>query len=391
MALVPESVQPSSVAARPRIPIPARATESKEVRTIATSIGARAAGERAPGGLRWSDDSRPGIRRKLERGRFVYFDPQGRRIRDADEIARIRSLAIPPAYVDVWICPDRLGHIQATARDARGRKQYRYHPRWRETRDATKYERMLAFGVALPKIRARVDADLSLPGMPREKLLATVVHLLDITLIRIGNHEYARENKSFGLTTLRERHVAVRGSHVHFRFRGKSGVVHDVGVDDTRVARIVRRCIDLPGQELFCYLEDEGAPRPVDSADVNDYLHETSGGEFTAKDYRTWGGSVHALARLRELSFASATESKRLIVATVAEVARRLGNTPAVCRRCYIHPAVLEGFVAGALASLPPARPRKGLRADEAALLRFLQSCSEVGPRRAGTALPRAA
>ncbi|HVL56802.1 MAG TPA: DNA topoisomerase IB [Burkholderiaceae bacterium] len=327
-------------------------------------------------GLRYVDDSRPGISRRLHRGRFVYFDSDGRPIRDPDTIARINALAIPPAYVDVWICPDPLGHIQATARDARGRKQYRYHPRWRETRDATKFERMHAFGNALPVIRHRIEDDLALPGMPREKVVATVVQLLDTTLIRIGNSEYARSNGSYGLCTLREKHVQVRGSTIRFRFRGKSGIEHDIEVHDPRIARIVRQCIDLPGQELFQCVDDDGENRLIGSADINEYLHETAGGEFTAKDFRTWGASVYALECLRQLRWQTAAESKKIVVATVAEVARRLRNTPAICRRCYIHPAIIESYQSGDLFSLPPARPRKGLRPPEAALLRFLQQCN---------------
>ncbi len=339
-----------------------------------------------PPELRYVDDSRPGIRRKRLRERFAYFDPRGERIRDAGEISRLNSLAVPPAYTDVWICPDPRGHIQATARDARGRKQYRYHVRWREMRDADKYGRLLSFGKVLPKIRARVARDMALPGMPRRKVLATIVQLLDRTLIRIGNEEYARSNKSFGLTTLRNRHVEVRGERVCFRFRGKSGIEHDVEISDARIARIIRRCLDIPGQELFQYIDAEGARRSVDSADVNEYLREVSGGDFTAKDYRTWAGSAFALERLRKLPFESETEARRNIVATVREVADELGNTPAVCRRCYVHPAVLEAYSAGRLPEgAPPARRR--LRQEEARLLAFLDQGRRSDETRAGASL----
>ncbi len=325
-----------------------------------------------PKDLRYVDDRRPGITRKLVRGHFVYFDPQGRRIRNEAEIKRIDALAVPPAYTDVWICPDPLGHLQATGRDARMRKQYRYHVRWREIRDATKYDRMAAFGDALPKIRAHVARDLRLPGMPWAKVVATVVRLLDVTLVRVGSAEYARENQSFGLTTLRKRHAAVRTGHLRFRFRGKSGIEHDVEVDDPRVARIVRRCMDLPGRELFQYVDENGERRPVGSSDINDYLREASGADFTAKDYRTWAGSVFALAALRQIEPRSAADARKHLVETVKHVAATLRNTPAVCRRCYIHPGVIEAFEAGELCELPKVRTQRGLKADEAAFAALL-------------------
>lgn len=325
-----------------------------------------------PKDLRYVDDRGPGITRKLLRGHFVYFDPSGRRIAEDAELERIRALAVPPAYTEVWICPDPLGHLQATGRDARRRKQYRYHVRWREIRDATKYERMAEFGNALPKIRARVARDLRLPGMPWEKVAATVVRLLDLTLVRVGSAEYARENSSFGLTTLRKRHAAVRAGHLRFRFRGKSGIEHDVDVDDPRIARIVRQCMDFPGRELFQYVDENGDHRPVGSSDVNDYLREASGADFTAKDYRTWAGSVFALAALRRIEPSTATDARKHLVDTVKSVASALRNTPAVCRRCYIHPAVVEAFEAGELAGLPKVRTRRGLRADEAAFATLL-------------------
>jgi DNA topoisomerase-1 len=340
-----------------------------------------------PPGLRHADDSKPGYTRKREKDGFVYFDASGKRIDDADDIQRINALAIPPAYEDVWICPDPRGHIQATGRDARGRKQYRYHPRWRETRDADKYERMAEFGRALPRIRARVAHDLKLPGMPCDKVIAAIVQLLDTTLIRIGSAEYARDNQSYGLTTLRKKHVKIEAGQLRFKFRGKSGIEHDVTVDNPRIKRIVRRCAELPGHDLFQYLDDDGTRRTVGSADINDYLRRASDADFTAKDYRTWAGSVYALAALRRLMCSSAAEARRHIVSTVKDVAGLLRNTPAVCRRCYIHPAVISAFEADELQSLPPGRSRRGLRVDEvafAALLAHAQKRAAKLARQAG-------
>nr|WP_232519266.1 DNA topoisomerase IB [Caballeronia insecticola] len=326
-----------------------------------------------PPGLRYMDDSRRGYTREWIDGAFAYFNTQGKRIDDEAEIRRINALAIPPAYIDVWICPDSRGHLQATGRDARGRKQYRYHARWRETRDANKYERMLAFSAVLPKLRARVARDLSLDGMPRNRVLATVVRLLDTTLIRIGSEEYARENRSYGLTTLRKRHLKVSAGTLRFKFRGKSGIEHDVSVSDARVARIVKRCLDLPGQDLFQYLDADGTRHSVSSSDINDYLHEITGADFTAKDYRTWAGSVFALAALRRLKWETVTEARKHVVGTIKEVSQLLRNTPAVCRKCYVHPAVIEAFEAGELAETLPASRRHGLKTDEAALAIFLE------------------
>jgi DNA topoisomerase-1 len=325
-----------------------------------------------PPGLRHADDTRPGYSRKREKDGFAYFDAAGKRIVDEDDIKRINALAIPPAYEDVWICADPRGHLQATGRDARGRKQYRYHPRWRETRDADKYERMAEFGRALPKIRARVARDLKLPGMPCDKVIATIVQLLDTTLIRIGSVEYARDNQSFGLTTLRKKHVKIEAGQLRFKFRGKSGIEHDVTVDNPRIKRIVRRCADLPGHDLFQYLDDDGTRHTVGSADINDYLRRASGADFTAKDYRTWAGSVYALAALRRLMCGSAAQARRHIIATIKDVAALLRNTPAVCRRCYIHPAVISAFEADELQSLQPGRSRRGLKVDEAAFAALL-------------------
>jgi DNA topoisomerase I len=299
-------------------------------------------------GLRYVSDTRPGIQRKRFGKGFRYLDPNGAPLRDKDALARIRSLAIPPAWTDVWICPLSNGHLQATGRDAKKRKQSRYHPRWREVRDETKYSRMKLFGELLPAIREHVERDLSLAGLPREKILATIVRLLETTFIRIGNTEYARNNQSFGLTTLRNRHVDVNGSKVRFHFKGKSGKQHSIDLNDRRVARIIQRCLDLPGYELFQYIDEEGAHHTVDSADVNDYLREISSENFTAKDFRTWAGSVLACTMLREFeTFASETEAKRNILRAIESVAARLGNTPSVCRKCYVHPAVLECYRAG--------------------------------------------
>ncbi|HEY1757905.1 MAG TPA: DNA topoisomerase IB [Bryobacteraceae bacterium] len=301
-------------------------------------------------GLRYVTDAKPGITRKDAGKGFRYVDADGKAVRDRETLRRIRSLVIPPAWKDVWICADPRGHLQATGRDARGRKQSRYHPRWHAVRDETKYERMMLFGTALKRIRERVDEDLGLSGLPRNKVLATVVRLMERTLIRVGNEEYARENHSYGLTTMREKHVKVAGATVTFRFQGKSGKQHTVGVQDRRLARIVRRFQDLPGYELFQYLDEEETPHTIDSADVNDYLREVSGEDFTAKDFRTWAGTVLASMALREFAaFESETEAKRNVVQAIKSVALRLGNTPAVCRKCYVHPAIVECYIAGNL------------------------------------------
>ena len=347
-----------------------------------------AAREAARGaGLRYVSDDRPGIRR-VRRGKgFRYIGPDGHAARDEATLTRIRSLAIPPAWTDVWICPLPGGHLQATGRDARGRKQYRYHPRWRAVRDESKYDRVVAFGQALPRVRARVGADLALPGLPRPKVLATVVRLLATTLIRVGNEEYARANGSFGLTTMRDRHAEVTGATVHFAFRGKSGVRHRIDVRDARLARVVRRCRDLPGHELFQYLDEEGHTHAIDSADVNDYLRETAGEAFTAKDFRTWSGTVLAAVALKEFAaFDSQAQAKRNVVAAIESVAKRLGNTPSVCRKCYVHPAVVDAYLDG---SLPGSLRVRGdqeavapheLDVWETAVLAFLQAraASEV-------------
>jgi DNA topoisomerase-1 len=299
-------------------------------------------------GLRYSSDADPGIRRRRSGRGFTYVDADGKTIRDKDVVARIRSLAIPPAWTDVWICRWPNGHIQATGRDARGRKQHRYHPRWHEARDESKFDRMVAFAGALSAIRERCDADLAKPGLPREKVLAAVVRLLELTLIRVGNDEYARLNQSFGLTTLRDRHARIEGSRVRFRFRGKGGLQHEVGLRDRRLATVIKRCQELPGQELFQYVDDDGEVRDVASDDVNDYLRDIAGSDFSAKDFRTWAGTVLAYRALRALQPADTpTDAKRNVVAAIRETAGRLGNTPAVARKSYVHPAVLEAYLDG--------------------------------------------
>lgn len=333
-------------------------------------------------GLRYVTDTKPGIKRKRWGKGFRYVDPDGKTLRDKETLARIKALVIPPAWTNVWICPNPSGHLQVTGRDARGRKQSRYHPRWREVRDETKYERMILFGTALPQIRERVEQDLALRGLPRQKVLATIVRLMETTLIRVGNEEYARQNKSYGLTTMRNKHVEVDGSTVTFRFQGKSGVKHSVDITDRRIAKIVQRCEDLPGFELFQYVDKDGTNHSVDSADVNEYLREVSGQEFTAKDFRTWAGSVMTCVALRESEIAaSETAAKRNVVQAIKQVAARLGNTPSVCRKCYVHPAVLECYLSGAMLRAVKQKTRQDdeideleiLRKEEAALLQLLQ------------------
>jgi DNA topoisomerase-1 len=330
-------------------------------------------------GLRYVCDGSRGIRRVMGPLGFRYIGPRGSVIRNAVELKRIRALAIPPAWTDVWICPDPRGHIQATGRDARGRKQYRYHPRWRTCRDETKFDRMQAFASALPKIRARLASDLAAPGLSRDKVLASVVILLEKTLIRVGNDEYARTNRSFGLTTLRDHHVDIAGSVVRFTFRGKSGKRHQIGVTDRRLAQIVRRCRDLPGQELFQYVDDDGRFRDVTSTDVNAYLKEITGQDFTAKDFRTWFGTVLACTALSSFDHApSRTVIKKNVLRAIEAVAGVLGNTRAVCRKSYIHPAVLDAYEHGLMGKRggPRAAQRRSttaLRADEMATLALLR------------------
>jgi DNA topoisomerase I len=328
--------------------------------------------------LRHVSDAMPGIRRERRGRGFVYRTSKGRLIHDAEELARIRALAIPPAYRNVWICPDPQGYLQATARDARGRKQYRYHPEWRSHREETKFGRLLAFGRALPRIRKRVAADLRKAGLPREKVLATIVRLLERTLVRVGNAEYSRANGSFGLTTLRDRHAQVRRDTIVLEFKGKSGKAHRVQVDDPLAARIVKRCRDLPGQELFQWVDSDGTRRTVGSSDVNDYLREAAGGEFTAKDYRTWFGSLYALEQLCGEPPASQTAAKRKVLGVMRHVAERLGNTATVCRKSYVHPMIIERYVAGDLANLEDESSERRLRV----LLRSCESKRRRAPSR---------
>ena len=336
----------------------------------------------AAAGLRYVSDASPGIRR-LRHGRgFRYVAPDGTTVRDPALRDRIRKLAIPPAWTDVWICPVAHGHLQASGRDSKKRKQYRYHTRWREVRDEAKYGRMIAFARALGAIRERTERDLARPGLPREKVLATVVQLLEATHIRVGNEEYARHNGSYGLTTLRNKHVAVAGSSLQFRFRGKGGKEHVVGLRDRRLSRVVKRCQELPGYELFQYLDEAGERRSIESADVNDYLREASGQDFTAKDFRTWAGTVLAAWALDGMEpVAAARHAKRNVVRAIESVAARLGNTPAICRRCYVHPVVIDAYLGGTLARTLRRRAQaKGLRREEARVLGLLAAGPEAAP-----------
>jgi DNA topoisomerase-1 len=327
-------------------------------------------------GLRYVNDAMPGIRRTARNGSFTYVDADGKTVRDDETLARIRALAIPPAWTDVWICASERGHLQATGRDARGRKQYRYHSRWRKLRDEAKYGRMIEFGQELPALRRRVRHDMALPGLPREKVVATVVRLLDKTLIRVGNDEYARDNGSYGLTTMRAKHAKVNGSTVRFEFKGKSGKMHSVDVEDARAARIVKRCRELPGHELFQYIDDHGDRRTVGSEDVNDYVRDVMGQDFTAKDFRTWAGTVFCATALDRVgAFETEREAKANVNDSIKAVAALLGNTPAVSRACYIHPELIESYMDGSFSNrwiVKPSR-RAGLRREEAATLAFLK------------------
>jgi DNA topoisomerase-1 len=348
-------------------------------RKLTLSATKDAQGSARAAGLRYTHDDTPGIRR-IKRGRSVrYQDARGKPVKLKD-LNRIRSLVIPPAWTDVWICPDPRGHLQATGRDARGRKQYRYHPKWREVRDESKYGRLIDFGRALPVIRRRTEKDLRRTGLPREKVLAAVVKLLEKTFIRVGNEEYARDNHSFGLTTMRDRHVRFSGSTVRFIFRGKSGVEHELELDDRRLAKIVKQCRDLPGQELFQYRDERGAVANVGSADVNAYLKDVTGEDFTSKDFRTWAGTVLAAKLLRDYEAVdSEARAKKNIVSAIEQVAKRLGNTRAVCRKCYVHPAVIDAYLDGSMMKTVAQRARRTARAvgrmteSEAVVLGLLQ------------------
>ena len=330
--------------------------------------------------LHYVNHTKPGIRRERTDEGWDFYQPDGVRITDEKTIARIKKLAIPPAYTDVWICRDPNGHLQAVGRDARGRKQYRYHPRWREIRDEAKYGKMLIFGRKLPDIRKRVEHDLSKPGLPREKVLAALVRLLERTLARIGNEEYARANNSFGLTTLRERHATVHGATVELDFRAKHGIQRHIELKDRKLANIVKKLQDIPGQELFHYLDDHGHSHTVGSDDVNAYLHEITGEEITAKDFRTWAATNLAALALKELEvFDSAAKAKKNVLRAVETVSSLLGNTPSICRKCYIHPAIFDGYLDGSLLEGLKARAdavldhkEGGLTAEEIAVTAFL-------------------
>ena len=332
-------------------------------------------------GLRYVSDDMPGLRRIKSGQGFRYQDANGRALRNPEQLARVKKLAIPPAWTEVWICADPNGHQQATGRDARGRKQHRYHPRWREVRDETKFTRMIAFARALPKMRRRLAKDLKLPGLPQKKVLATVVKLLEKTFVRVGNEEYERQNNSYGLTTMKDRHVEINGSKVEFRFRGKSGKTHNLTVENPRIAKIVRHCQDLPGQELFQYLDEDGKRQDVKSEAVNAYLREISGQDFTAKDFRTWAGTVLAAIALQEFQkFDSMAQAKRNITRAIESVAQRLGNTPTICRKCYIHPAVIESYMEGSMieglrqrAHAQYTEALRSLKPEEAAVVTLLQ------------------
>jgi DNA topoisomerase-1 len=345
----------------------------------AAALDPLVAAERAQ--LRYVSDTMPGITRRKARSGFDYHLPDGSLVRDLATLKRIRALAIPPAWTDVWICRDPNGHLQATGRDQRGRKQYRYHPRWRDVRDEAKYGKLLTFGRVLPLIRARVAADLQRGGLPREKVLAAIVRLMELTLFRVGNSEYARTNKSHGLTTLRDRHVAIEGSHVHLSFRGKSGLQREGDINDRRLARIIKACRDLPGYELFQYVDEDGERHTIGSQDVNAYLREITGEDVTAKDFRTWAGTQLAAEALREFAkIDGEARRKKAIIRAVEKVARHLGNTPTICRRCYIHPAILDGYLDGSLLDALAAKTRAclqenvdGMSAEEAAVTAFLR------------------
>ena len=335
-------------------------------------------------GLRYVSDMSPGIKRKRAGKYFSYIGLDGKPIHDAAELKRIRALAIPPAWTNVWICPKPNGHIQATGRDAKGRKQYRYHPRWRAVRDETKYHRMIAFGEALPAIRARVTQDLARPGkLSREKVLAAVILLLDATSIRVGNEEYARENRSYGLTTLRNRHVAISGSSIRFHFRGKSGKEHRVTIRNKRLARVVKDCQELPGHELFQYVDADQQPSTIESADVNAYLRQITGQDFTAKDFRTWTGTVAAAVALEQLGKPETeTQAKKNINLAIETTANHLGNTKAVCRKCYVHPGIIDAYLEGTLLDTfqhyevtehALEKEHEGLQPDEQNVLQFLK------------------
>ncbi len=350
---------------------------------LATAVSPTESAKEA--GLRYIMDDRPGITRRKRGKNFVYIQPSGGPVRDPDDLGRIKRLAIPPAWTDVWISPVANGHLQATGNDARRRKQYRYHAYWRQVRDENKYGRVMAFGRALPLIRQRVAKDMARQGLPREKVLATVVKLLEATLIRVGNEEYARANQSFGLTTLRDHHAKISGDTVTFQFRGKSGKMHKIDVRDRHLARTVKRCQDLPGQEIFAYLDEDGQWQDVKSQDVNAYLRDITGESFTAKDFRTWSGTVLAAIALREVEhFTSQKQAKSNIVKAIEGVAKLLGNTPSICRKCYVHPEVLESYLQGTTIRSIRQRSERAaakLKPDEAAVMALLAARLKAGKK----------
>ncbi|MGV3774681.1 MAG: DNA topoisomerase IB [Verrucomicrobiales bacterium] len=350
-------------------------TESKIAIKTDSGESARAAG------LLYICDNKPGIRRIGSPKQFSYLDSKGNQIKEEEALLRIRKLAIPPAWTDVWICSKPNGHLQATGKDARGRKQYRYHPSWREVRDQNKYNRMIQFASALPSIRKVVNRDLKAKKLSREKVLATVIKILETGLIRVGNEEYVKQNHSFGLTTMQDRHVKVKGSTIQFQFKGKSGKFHNIDIEDRYLARIVKQCQDLPGQDLFQYIDESGKRRDVTSTDVNEYLRAITKGDFTAKDFRTWGGTVLAAMALKEMEKVdSKTQAKKNVMRAIESVAQKLGNTPSICRKCYIHPVVIESYLEGTMIDTFKKRADQGLRSglhqlgpEEAAVLAFLQ------------------
>ena len=380
--LVPSFLSPRRVGATWHyacFPLPNMSTRPKSTAEVSDALADSTASARAAR-LRYVSDDIPGIsRRRAGRG-FTYLDERGYRVHDREVLARIKSLGIPPAWRDVWICPFPNGHLQATGRDDRGRKQYRYHPRWKQVRDDAKYGRMIAFGKALPGIRRQVARDLARQELGKEKVLATIVRLLETTFIRVGNEEYAKENGSYGLTTMRDRHIEIKGAKLEFAFMGKSSRKHKIVLTDRRLARIVRRCQELPGQELFQYLDDNGERRTVSSEDVNEYLREITGEDFTAKDFRTWAGTVLAAMALGELSsFDTEAAAKANIRQAIESVAGKLGNTPTICRKCYVHPEIVKGYLEGTL--IESLGQRAGammddlpnLEPEEAAVLALLQ------------------
>ncbi|HMJ90673.1 MAG TPA: hypothetical protein VK530_12710 [Candidatus Acidoferrum sp.] len=357
-------------------------------------------------GLRYVNDAQPGIRRVKSGEGFRYTRDDGREVRDENTLQHIRSLAIPPAWSDVWICARNDGHLQATGRDAKGRKQFRYHPLWREVRDATKYDRMIEFGETLPRIRRRIARDIAKPGLSREKVLAAIVRLIDLTFLRVGNDEYAKRNNSYGLTTMRDRHAKVRDEQIEFSFRGKSGKHHAITIEDRRLARIVKNCQDIPGQELFQWINGNGRRHDVTSGDVNDYLREIGGDDFTAKDFRTWAGTVLMAEALNStVNFETQRQAKKNLKQAIDAVAEKLGNTPAVCRKCYVHPFVLDGYLAhklpcnGSVTASPlkdgaikaSKRPRTALSSDEKQVLNFLRCCRREEKTKARQLAPKLA